>query len=157
MKNNAEQIFEALFELVAGIGEPVNGVASATPLATSSRRWRAWSTVGSAEMPAFFQMQTPGIKQVQTGHLGLTKYQLKAALFFYFAVNVDDTADATSPTLNAYYAAVDAALQPTIAGGWKQQLGGLVENCWIDGDVLFDEGLITPPAMLVFPITILTG
>jgi hypothetical protein len=63
--------------------------------------------------------------------------------------------------LNAYFGAVDLVLQPTI-GPWqgaRQQLGGQVgiENCWIDGKVVFDSGEIEPPGALVFPISIITG
>jgi hypothetical protein len=155
VKGNPEDIFEALFETICGIN------TAETPLVTMSRRWVPWSAVGDGAMPAFFQMQSPGIEQAQRTHMGLNRYVLRASLFFYFAVSVADKDTPTSPALNAYYTAVDQILMPTIQSpsGNKQQLGGQVgiENAWIDGTVLFDEGLVNPPALLVFPIAILTG
>jgi hypothetical protein len=168
MKATAEQIYQALFDLVCTINTP------ATPLATMSRRWRKWDESGIL-FPAFYQMQTPGINTGQERNprgFGLTRYELKAALFFYFEVDTGDTTTPISTTLNAYYNAIDLVLQPSIISAQaginqkpnqmqsaRQQLGGQVgiEHCYIDGIVQFDEGLVNPPAMLVFPITIVTG
>ena len=127
-----------------------------------SRRWVEWSQIGDIPLPAFFQMQPPqGIKVTQARQFGPSKYEGHAYLWIYLASDSGNLQVPTSPMLNAYFAAIDAALQPSIQspGGARQQLGlgpGL-EHVWIDGAVLFDEGLTAPPAMLMVPITFLCG
>jgi hypothetical protein len=60
--------------------------------------------------------------------------------------------------LNNYLDALEAALQPVTGAGPKQTLGGLVNNAFIDGDVIIDEGLNSgPPALISIPITINVG
>jgi hypothetical protein len=155
MKLPAETIYAALFKQICGIN------SGTTPLNVMSRRWRHWSKVGSAEMPAFFQMQVPGETQDQKQVFGLTRYELNALLFFYFPVNDADINSPIAPTLNAYFDAVNNIMAPDIRtpGGNKQQLGLLngIENAWIRGTVIMDEGLEVPPALLVVPISIVSG
>src|ERR1700735_3061087 len=143
MKLPAETIYAALFNQICGINGPT------TPLQTMSRRWRPWAEVGSAEMPAFFQMQVPGDSQDQKQVYGLTRYELQALLIFYFSVNTADITTVMSTVLNNYFTAIDNILKPDIRtpGGNKQQLGLLngIENAWIKGTVIFDEGLTSPP------------
>jgi hypothetical protein len=152
MKLDPETIFQALFKTICSVNSP------ATPLKTMSRKWRKWDDVGDAPMPAFYQMQMPFDTQDQKRVFGPTRYELQALLFFYFAVSTSDP-QPISPTLNTYFKAIDVAMAPTIAMGNKQNLGlgNGIENAWIRGTVAMDEGLVSPPAMLVIPVTVLTG
>jgi len=163
MRVNPEVAYNALFNQVCGINKnQANGHPSFTPLRTMSRRWVKWDEIGDLPMPAFFQMQPPtGANASQVGKFGITKWHLKAELWFYFAVDVGDLHTPTSTVINNYLAAVDLILQPTIQspGGARQQLGlgpGL-ENAWIDGTVITDEGIFTPPAILMVPVTMTMG
>lgn len=167
MKSTPEQIYAALFQQICTVNTP------ATPLEVMSRRWRKWDE-SSLVFPAFYQMEL-GIENSQEKSpkgFGPQRYTLKALLFFYFAVDIGDTTTPSSPTLNAYYTAIDDVMQPSIISAIaapnmkpnqmqsaRQQLGGDVgiEHAYIDGVVQFDEGLVNPPAMLVVPITVLTG
>lgn len=174
MKSTAEDIYAALFQQICTINTPAPGAAvSQTPLNVMSRRWRKWDESGLL-FPAFYQMEL-GIDNSQEKSprgFGPQRYTLKALLFFYFEVDVADTINPISPTLNLYYNAIDLAMQPTIISGIagpnqkpnqmqsaRQQLGGNVgiEHAYIDGVTQFDEGLVNPPAMLVVPITIISG
>ncbi len=163
MRIPAETIYQALFELVGSIAAPQpGGLASLTPLVTKSRRWQKWDQVGDEAMPAFFQMQPPqgiGISQQRT--FGPSRYKLHADLWIYLAVDSGNLQAPTSPQLNNYFQAIDALFQPQIrsTGGARQQLGlgPAIEQCWIDGTVVYDEGLTSPPAILMFPISIVCG
>jgi hypothetical protein len=162
MKTPLETIAKALFDL----GCSVN--SQATPLKSASRRWLHWDSVGAAAMPAFFQRQrSPVLSQAK--HFGLTKYMVYFEWWLYIAVNKDDKTTPTSPLMNNYFKAFDDILKPTLqAPGGKQQLGGpqipgkpqppaLVENCWMDGTVGWDEGEISPPAIIMMPISVILG
>lgn len=157
MKLTAEQIYEALFQYICTLNN-----AQTTPLKTMSRRWIPWTELGDLPMPCFFQRQPPDAIQVtQQKNFGVSKYHLRAELWFYFANNVADMKTPVSPILNKYFAAIDNLMKPPTmsAGGARQQLGLQtgIENAWIDGTATMDEGLITPPAILLVPITVSTG
>ena len=163
MKLPAESVYQALFNLICTINAPqANGSPSLTPLYTMSRRFVHWDQVGDIAMPAFYQMQAYSpIRVDQTGKFGLSRYHLKADLYFYFAADSGNLTTPTSPVLNSYFAAVDAVMQPTIQspGGARQQLGlgPRVEHAWIDGEVQMDEAIFSPPAVLLVPVSIVCG
>jgi len=163
MRIPAEAIYQALFETVCSINSPQpDKQPSLTPLATMSRRWQKWDQIGDTAMPALFQMEPPdGIKISQIRTFGPSRYKLSASIWIYLPVDSGYLITPTSPKLNAYFNAIDAVLQPPIQspGGARQQLGlgPAIEHCWIDGTVVFDEGLTSPPAILMFPVSILCG
>lgn len=144
-----EEIFAALFALA----QTAN--TQATPFAVMSRRFIPWAQRENLEAPELYQLQLeqPG---TQKGHFALTTWNLKALWVCYFPVNTDDLTTPTSPTLNNYMDALEAAIKAPPSR--KQNLGGLVENAYIDGQVLIDEGLNSgPPALISIPITINVG
>lgn len=157
MRTDAEIIYQALFNLVSSIN------SDATPLKTMSRRWVKWDQIGDIPMPAFFQMEPPNAIDVsQTRQFGPSRYRLHAELWIYLPVDTGDLITPTSPALNAYFNAIDDVLGPVLQspGGARQQLGlgpGGVENCYINGTVIMDEGLTSPPAILNVPISIVCG
>jgi len=141
MRVPAETIYNALFNLICTISAPqADGQPSLTPLKYMSRRWQSWTQIGDIPMPAFFQLQSGSnaVRMDQVGKFGLSRYRLHADLYFYFAVDSGNLIEPTAPTLNAYFAAIDKVMQPTIQspGGARQQLGlgPGVENAWIEGD-----------------------
>jgi hypothetical protein len=167
MKLPAETVYRAIFAQACSINAPqANGNPSQTPLITMSRRWVHWDQVGDIPMPALYQLQpADGIRLVH-GERGITKYELTAFLFLYFAVDSGNLNASASPLLNSYFNAMDLAFQPSLIAlngkpnmGGRQQLGlgPALEECWIDGRVPFDEGLLAPPAMLVFTVKAICG
>lgn len=146
-----EEIFAALFALA----QTAN--TQATPFAVMSRRFIPWSERTNLEAAELYQIQLEQPAS-QAVHFGLTKWTLKALWVGYFPVNTDDLATPTSPTLNIYMDALEAALRGPQTATPKQTLGGLVNNAFIDGTVLIDEGLNSgPPALISIPITINVG
>ena len=167
MRLPAETIYQAIFAQACSINTPkAGGAPSLTPLATMSRRWVHWDQAGDYPMPALYQMEPPdGINFVRPQR-GVIKYELTAFLYFYFAVDSGNLNIPFSPTLNAYFNAVDLAFQPSIEAlngkpnqGGRQQLGlgPGIEECWIDGRVVFDEGLLAPPGLLKFTVKAICG
>lgn len=167
MRLPAETIYNAIFNQACSINSPTaSGAPSLTPLLTMSRRWVEWSQIGDIPMPALYQMEPPDGINIVRGQRGIQKYELTAFLFLYLAVDSGNLTTPTSPNLNAYFDAVDRAFQSSIVAlngkpnmGGRQQLGlgPALEEVWIDGRVTFDEGLVAPPAMLVFKIKAICG
>lgn len=145
---NTEAVMAALFALAQGVNSP------ATPFNVMSRRMRHFNDVTPEEIPAFFQFQAPG-RNTEGGVRGLPVHRLKVFWICYLpgSQGLDDV---VSPTMNNYYDALSNALLVPF-GGMKNTLGGLVTNCYEDGQGINDEGLLTTPSLIVIPITILTG
>lgn len=167
MKLPAEIIYQAVFDVACSINAPQNGQPSLTPFTTMTRRWVKWDQVGDEAMPWLGQMQPPnGIKISEVRQFGPRKYLLSTEIWIYLAVDSGNLNVPNSPRLNAYFNAIDAAFQPSIlawngipnqSGRQQLGLGPGIEHCWIDGTVVFDEGLLEPPAILKFPISVLCG
>jgi hypothetical protein len=146
-----EEIFAALF------AQAQLASTATTPFAVLSRRYVPFSERTDLEDAELYQVELNQTGK-QTGHFGLTKWDMKALWVCYFPVDTDDLKTLTSPTLNNYLDALEAAMQPVTGAGPKQTLGGLVNNAFIDGDVIIDEGLNSgPPALISIPITINVG
>lgn len=148
MKGTRESIFAALFAQasVANTGHTKFGVMS--------RRFIPWSQRSNLESPEFYQLQLPQMSKQNT--FGANVWKLHAIWFIYVPVNTDDFKTVVSTTLNNYLDALDNAISASLSGQ-KQTLGNLVTNAWIDGDVIVDEGLLSPPALIAIPISIITG
>lgn len=154
-----EEIFAALFALA----QTAN--TQATPFAAMSRRFIPWSERSDLEAAELYQLQLEQPAS-QATHFGLTKWNMKALWVVYLPVNTDDLVTATSPSLNNYMDALEAVLRGPQNAQVKQTLRtvingvavDLVNNAYIDGSVLIDEGLNSgPPALISIPITINVG
>jgi hypothetical protein len=143
-----EPIYAALFALGYA------AASTATPITSASRRWIAWDQMTAEQSPAFFQRE-PSFA-ISGGVRGLPKFEFKAEWYLYLTTDPGDLTTVTSTPLNNYATALVNAIMPSIQGT-KQTLGGLVENAYIDGRVIVDEGLVSSPAVLFIPITILAG
>ncbi len=60
-----------------------------------------------------------------------------------------------STTLNNAVAAVMSILVDPIFPAREQTLGGLVSNCWVEGETIYDSGEVQPPGLAVIPLKIL--
>lgn len=143
---------EAIYAALFAQAKTVN--AGATPFTTMSRRWISWDQMTAEQCPAFFQRQ-PKIP-VSGGDRGLSRFSIRVEWYVYLPSDPADLQTVTATPVNNYVTALINALLPQLQGQ-KQTLGGLVENAYIDGDILIDEGLISSPAVILIPITILTG
>ena len=143
---------EAIYAALFAKGQAVN--SAQTPLTTQSRRWIAWDQMAAEQSPAFFQREPKF--NVSGGERGLSRFVFRAEWYLYLATDPSDLGTVTATPINNYATAFINALLPSLQGQ-KQTLGGLVENAYIDGEVLIDEGVISSPAILFIPITILTG
>lgn len=150
---STESIMQALFNLALSVN------TDATSFNVMSRRWRHFKDVDPDEMPAFFQTQLSG-KTTRGGVRGLPVYEYKIRWCVYLpgSTSLDDV---VSPAMNDYYDALSNCLLTNAPQGpngiSRNTLGGLVSNCYEDGQVFFDEGLLVTPSLIVIPITILTG
>lgn len=136
---NREAIYAALFEKLKAV----------PGLVFSSRRLQHWSDVPAINQPALFMAQTG---QSCTQVRGMPKKWTFAAQVYVYANTSGD--DAPASVLNPLLDAIEAALTPDI-GVVCQTLGGLVEHCWIEGEIQTDEGALGDQAIAVIPISIL--
>lgn len=123
---------------------------------TISRKFQMWDQVPAGQQPACFLRQVPG-KVDQNEPFGLNRWTLKCGIWIYAKYS---PASGTVPAvlLNNLIDAVEKAILPSPAFP-IQTLGGLVVNCWFDGDVIIDEGNLPSDdqAIAVIPISIRTG
>ena len=143
-----EPIYSALFALAQSAN------TAQTPFAKMSRRWRSWGQMSAEESPALYQLQKP--IRVEGGDRPLPLFRLQVEWYAYFSSDNGDLETPMATTLNSYLTAIIGAIQAPIRGQ-QQTLGGLVQSVYVDGDIVMDEGVISPPAVLCIPITILTG
>lgn len=145
---NTEAVMSALFALA----QKAN--TTQTPFNVMSRRFRHFKDVAAEDMPAFFQFQAPG-RQTEGGVRSLGVHRQKVYWIVYLpgSQSLDDV---VSPLMNQYYDALSNLLVSPIAGR-PNTLGGLVTNCYEDGQGINDEGLLDTPSLICVPITILSG
>lgn len=126
---------------------------NAYPFKTVSRRARIWTNVTSAEQPVIFLVKVS--EAIDQSTWGAPRYRLKYVVLCYLRA---DAAPNLVPEveINKVLDAVDVTLLGTPPGE-KQTLGGVVENCWIEGDVMIDTGILDQQIVIVIPVSILTG
>lgn len=144
-----EQIFLALWGLVTTIQV---GSPPAVPWKTKSRKLRLWTDVPSELRPAIFMAER--VQQYYGAERPVPpKRTYNVSLFIYTnAKNATDT-NPGSAILNPLLDAIDAALAPNVMTG-RNDLGGLVNHCYIDGDVFVDPGDIDGDGLAIIPIKI---
>lgn len=139
---NIEPAYAALFALLEASAD----------FATASRRLRHWSDVSPPDQPALFSVQgnptvatQPGLDPVWT---------LRADLYVY--ANTQG-ADGVAPgqLMNPLLQAITEALAPDNVMTNKCTLGGLVEHCWIEGQIETDEGALGDQGVLIIPVAML--
>ena len=87
--------------------------------------------------------------------LGLPKYVLHYWLLVYAkSQGLENTPDETF--INQCLDAFDAAMAPK-PPYQKQTLGNLVNNAWIEGDVMVDQGILDQQMAIVIPVKVETG
>jgi hypothetical protein len=136
-----EAVYSALFKLVS----------STAGIARSTRRFKLWNEVPQNECPFFIMIQRGETAET---HARLpTIWRFHVNLVFY-AHNGGHDEIAPMSYLNPIIDSVIATLAPPPVAE-EQTLGGLVQKCKIDGEVLTDEGALGEQAIAVLPVTIL--
>lgn len=139
MNPTREQIMAALWAKVSNI----------TGIKTSSRRLLHWDDIAPADQPALFMAQGPQVATLTRGFP--LKWLLHANLHLY--VNSGENPNLSpAPALNTLLDAIEAALAP--GAGAYQTLGGLVHDCWINGQIETLEGTLGAQEAALIPITI---
>jgi len=146
-----ETILEALLGVIA-----TATIDSQPAFVTISRKFQMWDAVPGIQQPACYLRQTPG-RVDQNEDFGLNRWTLRCGIWIYAKYSpTSDTIPAV--LLNNLIDAVERAILPSPAFP-MQTLGGLVVNCWLDGDVIIDEGNLPndDQAIAVLPVSIRTG
>lgn len=154
MNNPRENIAVALFNLIKGItwaGSPATG----SGFAQASRVGKMWSDIPDAAQPAMFLFQV-GEGAAQPA-IGLYKWSLRFWCLIYLKADPSqaDSGVTVETQINALLDAFESALQPI--KGEKQTLGGLVNNTWIEGEVVIDTGILDQQCAIIIPLIVQTG
>lgn len=136
-----ETIFAALFAKLNISG-----------LNTRSRILKHWADVPSSSQPALYMAKGSESVQQVTGQPSRVTMDAKVWVYAY---STDPSVSPSSP-LNAILDGIMAAVAPTPGPQNKQTLGGLVEHCWIDGEIITDEGSLGEQAVAQINIKMLT-
>ncbi len=124
--------------------------AGGGPCVTVSRRLEMVDEMSPSALPAAFQMQ--GKQSIKKEINKPPVYVLNADWFLY--AYQPNTALPPSTMLNTMVDLATAQLVPP-AGVGKFTLGGLVEDCAINGEIELYEGLLGDRAVAIIPIRIL--
>lgn len=162
---NREPIAQALFSILAG----------AYAWQTKSRQAQIWSNV--ANQPAMFLI-APSEGDAQPD-MALTEYRLNYLCLVYFKADPAPDGSQAHPypdtVINAMIGAIEAKLgtptgervqnmqvvgqQPSIAAGGTvaPTLVTNVINCWIDGKIDKDSGILDQQCAILIPILVVCG
>lgn len=89
------------------------------------------------------------------------KITLAGFIILYFQApqpQIEDTGAETeigATILNSLLRAVDEALLPDDFANGTLTLGGLVQHCWLEGEVDYDPGILTQQGAAILPLRIL--
>jgi hypothetical protein len=117
-------------------------------------------TLAAELQPALFIVQTRETRTPRPAGLPV-KLTLNGFLIVYFQSPpplIDDIGQETivgATQLNQLLAAIDAALVPDDPFTGKLTLSGLVEHCWIEGDVDMDTGIYGQQGAAIIPLKML--
>lgn len=142
---NPEAIASALFIL---LGQANYAFAS------MDRRGHLPQNTVIANQPHLCLVEVSG-KAVQDTAIGLTKWRLEFWVLVYIRVDANPS---TVPA-SAWNAALQAIanVMESVPPGERQTLGGLVNNAWIDGEILFRGGIEDEQTSMKIPIIVETG
>lgn len=139
-----EQVGLALFALLTG---------SAT-YASSSRRFTSWTQVTGAQKPALFQVEHRE-QHVKKQLITPAVRTLDIDVFIFINAGQDPNITPVS-VLNPLIDAIDptsgGCLAPDRNG--RQTLGGLVTDCYIDGEIIKPPGDQNGIGMAVIPVKV---
>lgn len=122
---------------------------------TVSRTFVPWDQILATDQPALI---IHDFKETESGGRGQRdKLTLYVQLLIFFKVDKNDKTLRPSTKMNNLVKAVRKAIVPrtgpdTING--VQTLGGLVDDCRIDGDIKKDQGVLDDQGSVLIPLVI---
>ena len=143
---NRETIATALLTLIQSAT-----IGSAPAFVEVDRRYKTWDECH--QKPAAF-LQSPHENYVRPDLQVPRKVTLSYDLFVYVDTGTDPNF-IPDTQINNIMDALDAAFEPPWTTAPANQLGGLVTNCWIEGDVLRSSVFNTGQAIIIVPIKVL--
>jgi hypothetical protein len=149
MTPSRDSIFAALLVLLKGVG-------IFTPTSYVSRRFVLWDQLSPEQFPALILWE-PGETISWPGE-PLQKGVLRGEAIIYVQGSPDLTVNNVT-ALDNLLDAIDAVLKPAGADAQKgrQTLGGLVQHCRIEGEIVKASGDTDNISLLIVPIRILTA
>lgn len=112
------------------------------------------------QQPALFLVQGRETRAPRPSGLP-NKLTLSGFVVVYFEApmpSLENTGDETvlgATTINALLKGIDDAMVPDDYASGRLTLGGLVEHCWIEGDVDIDPGIYSQQGAAILPVRIL--
>ena len=148
IKFNPEAIAAALFTLLETIPYAFK---------TSDRDGQIWTNVAPTDQPYIGLIERGGTV-VQNTAIGLTKHTMHFVILVYIRGDASQDATSTPPAtlLNAVWLAIEQVLASSPLGE-KQTLSGLVNNVWIEGEVVMDTGILDQQLALMVPVSVELG
>jgi hypothetical protein len=124
----------------------------------TSMHFQLWDSFDAANQPAFFLRRILEDVQQQKAY-GLNKYTLRYECWIY--LRTDNNNEASNPYtdsvgIDTLVDAVDAVLAANPVTS-RNNLGGLVDNCYISGQILIADGTDNGQGVVRIPITVITG
>ena len=149
-----EQIAQALLTLLQGINTNISYGPAQFPAGSITRRGAIWSKTAPANQPCLYVVQVAEHTS-QESAFGENRWVL------YFTLEVYAQADAASAAvpdtlINAILDGIELTIQSK-PKGMPQTLGGIVTNCWIEGEIVLGTGQIETQLMMLVPVRIVTG
>lgn len=144
MSTDRDEILNALYSLLkTKLGSNVT---------TMGRRHMMPPQLTSAMQPALFVVQGGEHRDPRPRGTGgkLTMHVLLIAYCYDNSSNVDGTTQ-----LNDLIEEIEDALAPADPSTLVQTLGGLVYECWIEGETDIDPGVFGQQAVAIIPVRIL--
>ncbi|SEG56367.1 hypothetical protein SAMN05421819_3565 [Bryocella elongata] len=143
-----EPAWEALLELLQ--------VKCGAMFTTMSRRHTKPPVLDETLQPALFVVEARYM--FRQPKIGLQKVTAVGFLILYFQCpdpldqKIGQETSFGGTVLSGMLKAITSALSPDSVSSNKLTLGGLVDNCWIDGDADVDPGIETSQGAAIVPI-----
>lgn len=143
-----QQIFTALFNLLKTLPPP----PQFSQWNTFTQKIQQWDDYTAAQQPVMTLFR--GAQNFKLTAVGTTRFQWKVLLLIYFRTDGFQTS-------NTYPDQVTDVVLDNIEQLFTPQgnnkyftLGGLVQNCWIDGNIYSDPAIVIDQAVVLCPISI---
>jgi hypothetical protein len=155
MNQPREVIYKALFDLLKEVTWTFNAVPGF--FRYKSRYLTSWDNLQIGQQPAIFLRELR--EQTRQDVLALPKWKLRAQVWIFAeaAGNMDQAQNYPAQQINPILDAIELALVGTVPGE-KQTLDGLVEHCWIEGDIVINDPTAPDQQIIILiPVSISTG
>lgn len=123
--------------------------------AYKSQHFLSWDTFDEGNQPALFLRRIVEDVQQQKAY-GLNKYTLRYEAWVYLRTQNVDPASNPYAYLDPVIDAIDFAIAANPITG-RNNLGGLVDNCYISGQIMIADGTDNGQAVIRIPIVAVTG